>query len=274
MEFDAKKLLRQQTLFCASSDDILAWASKMLRFTQYKSGDHICLQGDPHSPLILVTSGQLRVSAISEGGVELPIGVVNPGQSTGETSIIQRLPSPINIRVVRKSLVGLFNRADAHQLFNESNILRALTTKMAFQLREFYERQTSQGVSRADARISAVIESALSTANSDEYPLLEFPNQETIAAMAKVSRETVSRVMKSLELRGVIAREGRQIRIRDRVTLHHLATGSIESLCHQSLTPRRSATSYAPLDQKSLVAIAARNPGTRAGRQSPAATAL
>jgi CRP/FNR family transcriptional regulator, cyclic AMP receptor protein len=272
MELDAKKLLRQQTLFCASSDDILAWASKMIRFTEYKSGDHICLQGDPQSPLVLMTSGQLRVSAMSEGGVELPIGVVNPGQSAGETSIIQRMPSPVNIRVVRRSIVGLFNRADARQLFNEANILRALTTKMAFQLREFYERQASQGVSRADARISAVIESAVSTANRDEFAPLEFPNQETIAAMAKVSRETVSRVMKSLELRGVIAREGRQIRVRDRVTLHQLATGSAESACHQSLTPRRSAASYARPGKQSLVGIGAGGPSIGAGRQSPAAS--
>jgi DNA-binding Lrp family transcriptional regulator len=43
--------------------------------------------------------------------------------------------------------------------------------------------------------------------------------------MAKVSRETVSRVISSLEKRGVIKREGRAIRINDRMALRQLAAG-------------------------------------------------
>jgi len=225
MHSEKKKLLREQTLFSTSSDDFLSRASKMLRIAEYKVGDHICFQGDPQSPLVLVMSGQLRASTVSEDGVEIPTGIINPGQSAGESWIIQRLPILVSIGVVRRSVVGLFNRADARQLFNESNISRALNAKMAFQLRYLVERHASQGLPRAAARISAVIESAMSAAKSDEFPLLELPNQATIAAMAKVSRETVSRELKSLELRGVIAKEGRQFRVRDRTTLHRLATG-------------------------------------------------
>ena len=89
----------------------------------------------------------------------------------------------------------------------------------------FVERQAVQGLLRADARISAIIESAIDIAEKDESPLIELPDQATIAAMAKVSRETVSRVLKSLTHQGVIAKEGRRIRVRDRVTLRSLAAG-------------------------------------------------
>jgi len=151
--------------------------------------------------------------------------MINPGQSTGEWAIVQGLPILANIGVVRKSIVGLFNRADARKLLSEPSVSRALNVKMALQLGHFVERHASQGLPRADARISAIIESAIGDAKNDEFPLIELPNQASIAAMAKVSRETVSRVLKSLEFRGVIAKEGRQVRVRDRTKLHSLTIG-------------------------------------------------
>jgi len=42
---------------------------------------------------------------------------------------------------------------------------------------------------------------------------------------ANVSRETVSRVLASLERRGVIAKQGRRIAIRDLVALRSIAMG-------------------------------------------------
>lgn len=225
MNSDKNRLLRDQTLFSASSEDVLSWASDMLRIAEYKAGDHICFQGDPMSPLVLLMSGQLRALNVSENGVEIPMGMINPGQSTGESAIVQGLPILANIGVVRKSIVGLFNRADARKLLSEPSISRALNAKLALQLSHLVERHASQGLPRADARISAVIESAISGAKNDEFPLIELPNQATMAAMAKVSRETVSRVLKSLELSGVIAKVGRQVRVRDRTKLHSLTIG-------------------------------------------------
>jgi Crp-like helix-turn-helix domain len=73
----------------------------------------------------------------------------------------------------------------------------------------------------ATAQISWDSESAINDAEQEESPLIEL--QTTIAAMAKVSHETVSRVLRCLTHRGAIAREGRLIRICDRIALHTLA---------------------------------------------------
>jgi len=84
--------------------------------------------------------------------------------------------------------------------------------------------RSSHSKSRAGARVIAAIEATIDKRLSSECQLIELPNQSTIAAMAKVSRETVSRVITSLEKRGVIEREGKSIRIRDRVALCQLAS--------------------------------------------------
>lgn len=218
-------LLRKQTLFSMAGDDIVKRAGAMVRLANFAPGDHVCFQGDARSPLMLVIAGQLRTSTLSEDGREIPVRTVNAGQSVGEEPILLNSSIHGNIVAVRKSTVALFSRAHARQLFDEPNVARALNSSMAGRVMHLVERHALQGLSRADARISAVIESAIGNSEKEESPLIELPNQATIAAMAKVSRETVSRVLKSLTARGVIAKEGRQIRVRDRDTLHTLAAG-------------------------------------------------
>jgi CRP/FNR family transcriptional regulator, cyclic AMP receptor protein len=218
-------LLRKQPLFSAADDDTIKRAAEMVRIAEFGPGDYICFQGDTRSPLVLAISGQLRTSTLSEDGREIPVRVINPGQSGGEEPILVNSSIHGNIVAVRKSTVALFSRAHARQLFIEPNVARVLNNSMALRVMHLVERHAVQGLPRADARISAVIESAINNGEKDESPLIELPDQATIAAMAKVSRETVSRVLKSLTNRGVIAKEGRRIRVRDRVTLHTLATG-------------------------------------------------
>jgi CRP/FNR family cyclic AMP-dependent transcriptional regulator len=218
-------LLRKQNLFALVREDVIRKASEMVRIAEFGPSEYICFQGDPRSPLVLVISGQLRTSTLSEDGREIPVRVIDPGHSGGEEPILRNSSIHGNIAAVRKSTVALFTRADARRLFNEPDVARALNNSMALRLMHLVERHAVQGLPRADARISAVIESAINNAEKDESPLIELPDQATIAAMAKVSRETVSRVLKSLTTRGVIAKEGRRIRVRDRATLHSLATG-------------------------------------------------
>lgn len=218
-------LLRKLDLFSTASDDVIKRASAWVRIAEYRPGDYICFQGDPRSPLVLVISGQLRTSTLSEDGHECPVRVINAGQSGGEEPILHNSSVHGNIAAVSKTTVALFGRVHARQLLNEPDVARALNNSMASRLMQLVERHAVQRLPRAAARISAVIESTIQNTEKDESPLIELPDQATIAAMAKVSRETVSRELKSLTYRGVIAKEGRRIRVRDRVALHLLATG-------------------------------------------------
>jgi len=220
-----EKALRDQGLFSLSSDDIVKKASEIARYTKFGPGEYLCFQGDPQSPLVLLISGQLRLFTLSENGFEVPMGVINAGQSSGEPAILCDSPSMLNIAAVRDSSVALIGRADARQLFTQPQVSRALNTIMAQRFTHHIERHAVQGLPRADARISAVIESVINDAGKGESPLIELPNQATIAALAKVSRETVSRVLKSLEQRGVLAKEGQWVRVCDRNTLRSLAAG-------------------------------------------------
>ena len=170
-------LLRKQTLFSMAGDDIVKRAGAMVRMAEFAPGDHVCFQGDPRSPLMLVIAGQLRTSTLSEDGREIPVRTVNAGQSVGEEPILLNSSIHGNIVAVRKSTVALFSRAHAWQLFDEPNVARALNSSMACRVMHLVERHALQGLSRADARISAVIESAISNSEKDELPLDRTPER-------------------------------------------------------------------------------------------------
>jgi CRP-like cAMP-binding protein len=214
------EVLKNQGLLRNARREVVDRAGKFVKVTQVKEGDYLCIQGDAQSPLIFLIAGQLRLSTYAEDGSEIPVGVVAPLESAGEASILNRAPICANVAAARDSTVALLDRVHARQLLDDPDVARALNRQMAQRFTMLVTDRGSQSLSRAGARVSAVIKAAVG-----EQEFVELPNQSTIAAMAKVSRETVSRVISSLEKRGVIKREGKAICIRDRVALHQLASG-------------------------------------------------
>jgi CRP/FNR family transcriptional regulator, cyclic AMP receptor protein len=219
----AKDILKDQILLANAGTELVDLVRKFIKIRDIKEGDYICFQGDEQSPLILLIEGQLRVSTFSRDGIEIPVSVVNPNQCAGEISILNRTPLCANVAAVRDSTVGLLDRVHARQLINEPNVARSLNTLMARRYLDLIVDRGTQSQPRAGARVSAVIEATLDAHPSSNSALVELPSQSTIAAMAKVSRETVSRVISSLEKRGIIKRVGKAILVQDRLALHQFA---------------------------------------------------
>ncbi|MDH6147611.1 MULTISPECIES: Crp/Fnr family transcriptional regulator [Paraburkholderia] len=217
--------LRKQALLGFSDEKVIQLARAMGRVADVKAGDYVCFQGDAASPLIMLLSGQLRTCSLSSEGHEIPIRTLNAGESTGAVSIVDDSPIAENVIATQKSTLVLLARADARRLFLEPEVSRALNRSFASLVQGFATRHAEQGMPRAAARVSALINSALSETGKDAPAVIELPSHATLGAMAKVSRETVSRVLASLERRGVIARRGRQISVQDRAALETIAKG-------------------------------------------------
>lgn len=218
-------LLKDQVLLRAAQSKTVDLASRFTKIASVKEGEYICRQGDAESPLIFLIDGQLRLSTFSEDGTEIPVGVINQSECTGEISILNRVPVIANIVAARDSVVGLLDRAHARRLLDDPDVALALNDLMAQRYMALIAARSAHRQSRAGTRVSAVIEATIGEHVPGDLPLVRLPNQSTIAAMAKVSRETVSRVISSLEKRGVMKREGNAFRIHDRVALRQFASG-------------------------------------------------
>ncbi|NUX52747.1 Crp/Fnr family transcriptional regulator [Paraburkholderia youngii] len=214
-------MLRKQILLREARSEIVGNTTRLTKVVHVKEGDYVCYQGAIESPLIFLVEGQLRVSTYSEDGVELPLYVVDPHECTGEISILNSAPTFGNVIATKGSIVGLLDRAHARRLLSDPDVARALNNLIASRAKTLLVARSSRSQPRADARVTAVIEAAINQSQAFDSPLVELPSQ--------VSRETVSRVITSLDKRGIVEREGKAIRIRDRVALHRLATGRTPS---------------------------------------------
>jgi DNA-binding transcriptional regulator YhcF (GntR family) len=86
--------------------------------------------------------------------------------------------------------------------------------------------------SKAYTRIYSVIFESTKFPNQTNAPspvlsIENLPNQQTIASMANVSRETVSRALQALIKAGIIKKETKTIFIKNPILLEQLAKGEI-----------------------------------------------
>ncbi len=212
---ELRERLAEQTLLANADAATVERVANSARIARYGKGTYVTFEGDAESPLLLVLSGQLRVSGLSAQGDETPVSTVSAGASVGAVSIISNTPSSVNVIANRESTVAIISRMLARQLFCDPQVSLALNGLLASLVSRLVHCQSRREMPRAAARVAAIIIEELGQTHDLGAAPVEPPTHATIAAMAKVSRETVSRVLSSLEVRGLIAKEGRRIRVLD-----------------------------------------------------------
>jgi CRP-like cAMP-binding protein len=217
--------LRAQRLFKHASDEIVALADRYVHYQKRASSDIVVRHGDPNSPLVLVISGQLQASSVSEDGHETGLSHITAGESFGESAIVLDTPMVASVVASTSVVVGLISRVQARKLFCDPSVAAALLTVLSNKLHRAIHGQSTLSMPRAYSRVYAVIDAVVAESADDAPPL---PNQASIAIAANVSRETVSRAMKllvQLVQRRAIVKEGRRFRVYDRSVFAKLAAG-------------------------------------------------
>ncbi len=215
--------LRTHRLFAEASDDLLA--SAKVRFATFAPGEVLAHHGDRSAPLVLIVSGRAQSSRYSEDGRELGVAFLGPGDSSGEAAILLDVPAMFSVTAVNTVLAGLVTRTEARRLFTDTAIADALLRLLAGKLELVVDNHAALTLPSAHARVYAVILNAFRS-STDEAEPPELPSQAAIALAANVSRETVSRALKTLVSRGAIAKAGRRYLLTDRQMLQRLAAES------------------------------------------------
>ncbi|MDF3886725.1 Crp/Fnr family transcriptional regulator [Cupriavidus basilensis] len=216
--------LREQQLFKGVSDEMLTGAN--VRFATFAPGDVILHHGDSDSPFLLVVSGRVQALRFSEDGRETGFAFVQSGESYGETAIILGAPAIASITAITPVVVGLMERVEARRLFSDIGVSNALLRQLSNKLVRIVDNQVTLTRPSAYSRIYAVILALLKESLDEGGATLELPNQASIALAANVSRETVSRVVKTLLASGAITKEGRRFHVTDRSLIQKLAAAA------------------------------------------------
>ncbi len=210
-------LLRQVPLFEGLGDeqlDAIALVTITRRFDKHQV---IILAEEEGDALFIISSGQVKVSIVSEDGREVILSLLGTGSVFGELSLLDGKPRSANVVTTENTDLYMLRRSDFLQLvYKVPQIAVGLLAELAARLRKTDRKIGGLALLDVTSRISETLLQLADehgTETDDGVLLKSRPTHQQIANMSGTTRETVSRVLKRLEKQGYISTEGRTITI-------------------------------------------------------------
>jgi CRP/FNR family cyclic AMP-dependent transcriptional regulator len=106
---------------------------------EYGAGEVVCCQGDPGDWMFVVQAGEMEVLR-TEGGVEVPVGVLSPGDVFGEMAIFEKQPRSATVRTKGEARVlTLDKRAFLRHVHEDPSMAFRILQKMSSRIRGLNE---------------------------------------------------------------------------------------------------------------------------------------
>lgn len=206
--------LKAIPLFQTLSEGDLSALAGLLRERRYSRGSIVLAQGDPGDALFLIAEGQAKVAVLAEDGREVILSVLGPGGVFGEMSLLDDEPRSAHVIAMTDAVLLQLRREDFRSRLRASPELAvALLAELSRRLRRADETIAGLALLDVNGRIANLL---LDLAREEGgLRISRKLTHATIGQMVGASRETVSRTMRSLVVRGVISVTRREILLRD-----------------------------------------------------------
>ena len=216
--FDSKIVLRYVPIFSELNDEILSKIEEAGVVRDYKKDMTILNQSYEGTGLFIITSGKVKVTENDTSGGEIILEMLGDHDYFGEMSLIDNKNPSANVVAMEDSEMFFLSRDEFLKLLKENpNIAIALLEEMTRRLRMTGSKIKSLSISNAEGRIAAAILQIAENSGIIHQGTVQvtLPYQHDIANLAGTSRETVSRVLHSLQKKGIIEFDGSKIKIPD-----------------------------------------------------------
>ena len=215
-------ILQRVPLFAQLSATDLQRVVDVARERAYPKNSVILFEDDPGDALYVVATGQVKVVLIGEDGREVILSVMGPGEFFGEMSLLDDEPRSAHVIAMEESGLVVLRREDFEGILAQTpGIALALLREMSRRLRRADEKVGSLVLLDVQGRVARLLLDM--AGEEDGERITRRLTHHTIAQMIGSSRETVSRTMRDLVDRGLIAVQRRDIVIRDKAALEQSA---------------------------------------------------
>jgi DNA-binding transcriptional regulator YhcF (GntR family) len=148
---------------------------------------------------------------------------------------------------IENSTLGVLPKDQALWLFRNNPVVAdRIQKRLCATIRQEINRRSSLGGLKAYTRIYSIVFGNIAGRPQQQITMENLPSQQSIASMANVSRETVSRALHALIKQGIIGKDSRRIIIKDPQMLVKLAKGEISPddivVTRESSAPQPVAT--------------------------------
>jgi len=218
----AAAVLQKVPLFSQLAPADLQRVVEVTRERTYPKNSVILFEDDPGDALYVVGKGQVKVVLIGEDGREVILSVLGEGEFFGEMALIDDQPRSAHVIAMEDSTLLVVRREDFQGILTQQPLLAlALLRELTRRLRRVDEKVGSLVLLDVHGRVAQLLLDLADEAGGAH--ITRRLTHHTIAQMIGSSRETVSRTMRELVEKGLIAVSRRDIVIRDRPALEQAA---------------------------------------------------
>ncbi len=210
--------LRLVPLFSDLNDNVLTHLANVCQEKIYEKDQHILHQEQTGDNFFIIESGTVKVTRLSEDGREAVLAFLREGDFFGELAILDGETRSANVITMSTCKIQTIGRREFLDLIeHHPKVATSLLMELAGRLRKTDMHLEYLTLSDAEGKIASIlIELAEEngTYKMGDVTLGNMPMQQDIANMAGTTRETVSRMMKKLEEKNWLSRDGQKVVIR------------------------------------------------------------
>ena len=197
------------------------------------AGELIYVAGEVGQATFQMESGIVRLYTLSDDGRELVYDFLRAGMCFGETSIIDGLPRAHMAQAVTETVITVLRGSDLKLLMSKHPEIAIafcqLLTSRARRLYTIYEGVSLAALSR---RMATRLSDLASTIGEVQEDGVHFPlriTQEDIGTLVVGSRQTVNRILKGWQARGLIDLQYGALVIKNPTALRELHATSVQN---------------------------------------------
>jgi CRP/FNR family transcriptional regulator, dissimilatory nitrate respiration regulator len=182
----------------------------------FNRGETIFFEGDAGKGFYMVESGKVKIYKMSLSGKEQILHIFGPGEPFGEVPVFHGQPFPATAEALMKTTLLFFPRDKFVRLVHEMpSIALNMLAVLSMRLRRFASQIENLSLKEVPARLADyLLYLSEEKGNADTIELEISKGQ--LASLLGTIPETLSRIFAKMSEEGLIAVEGRTIRIMDR----------------------------------------------------------
>ena len=211
--------LSSVSIFSDLSDSELDNIKTLCQTRKYPKNSMIILEEEMGDVVFIVMAGTVKITRVNDEGKEVILAMLGSGEVFGEMAILDGESRSANALAQENCEVVTINREEFLNLIKTNNkVALNLMTEFAVRLRKSDQQIEALSLDDAEHRIGVSIlnlAEEMGVIRKGSVTVDNLPYQQDIANMAGTSRETVSRVMKIFEERGLITKTGHKLSIPD-----------------------------------------------------------
>ncbi len=211
--------LKMIPLFSELDDKALEDISRMSVRQTYKKDNMVLIEEEIGSTMFIILRGRIKISRISDEGREVILSILVDGDFFGEMSILDGQTRSANAVTLEDSELMLIQRENFLRILRDyPQVAINLLKELAHRLRRSDEQIKSLSLQNAMGKVASTllrIADDSGIIKHGQVEISQLPPQQDLANMAGTSRETISRVIKSLGQMGYVKKVGSKLIILD-----------------------------------------------------------